>query len=144
MRKCYISIIFFICLWFPIPYCHSYDVIFKSWKHIPNQNPWKYILVTFRTKELLISYISSRRSVCTEWRWSISTPSIMYSNSIKPKIWVRLNARVCFPAEARHFSLFHNIQTGPGAHPTSYPMGIGGPFPRGKAAGTWNWQLTSI
>jgi hypothetical protein len=25
------------------------------------------------------------------------------------------------------------VQTGSGAHPASYPMGTGGPFPRGKA-----------
>jgi hypothetical protein len=28
-------------------------------------------------------------------------------------------------------------------HPTSYPMGTGGSFPGGKAAGTWSWPLTS-
>jgi hypothetical protein len=28
---------------------------------------------------------------------------------------------VRFPAEARNFSLLHSVQTGPGAHPTSYP-----------------------
>jgi hypothetical protein len=34
-------------------------------------------------------------------------------------------------------------KTGSGAHPTSYPKGTGGRFPRGKAAGTWSWPLTS-
>jgi hypothetical protein len=33
---------------------------------------------------------------------------------------------VRFPAEARGFSLLHNVQTGPGAHPASYPMDTGG------------------
>jgi hypothetical protein len=33
------------------------------------------------------------------------------------------------------FSLLHIVQTGSGAHPTSYPMGTGGYFPGGKAAG---------
>jgi hypothetical protein len=27
------------------------------------------------------------------------------------------------------------VQTGPGVHPTSYPMGTGGSFPGGEAAG---------
>jgi hypothetical protein len=31
--------------------------------------------------------------------------------------------------------LFHVIHTGSGAHPAPYPMGTGGSFPRGKAAG---------
>jgi hypothetical protein len=29
----------------------------------------------------------------------------------------------------RDVSLFHNVQTGPGAQPASYPMGIGSIFP---------------
>jgi hypothetical protein len=32
-----------------------------------------------------------------------------------------------------HFSLRHSVQTGPEAHPTSYPMATGGSFPGGKA-----------
>jgi hypothetical protein len=31
-----------------------------------------------------------------------------------------------------NFSLLHNIQTGSGAHPTSYPMDTVDCFPRGK------------
>jgi hypothetical protein len=34
----------------------------------------------------------------------------------------------------QEFSLLHVVQTGPGTHPASYPMGTGGSFPRGKAA----------
>jgi hypothetical protein len=30
----------------------------------------------------------------------------------------------------------HVVQTGPGAHPPFYPMGTGGFFPGGRAAGT--------
>jgi hypothetical protein len=33
------------------------------------------------------------------------------------------------------FSLLHIVQTGSGAHPTSYLMGTGGSFPGGRAAG---------
>jgi hypothetical protein len=40
-----------------------------------------------------------------------------------------------FPAEARNFLLLRSAQTGSGAHPASYPMGIGGSFAVGKAAG---------
>jgi hypothetical protein len=32
------------------------------------------------------------------------------------------------------FSFLHNIQTGSGAHPASYPMGARGSFPGHKAA----------
>jgi hypothetical protein len=44
-------------------------------------------------------------------------------------------AGVRFPSKARDFSLFHNLQTGSGAHPASYPMDTGGSFPGGNVAG---------
>jgi hypothetical protein len=34
-------------------------------------------------------------------------------------------SRVRFPAGAGNFSLHHRVQNGSGAHPASYPMGIG-------------------
>jgi hypothetical protein len=36
------------------------------------------------------------------------------------------------------------VQTCSGAHPASYSMGTGGPFPEGKCAGAWRWPLTPI
>jgi hypothetical protein len=45
------------------------------------------------------------------------------------------DSRVRFPAEAGNLSLHHRAQTASGAHPASYPMGIRGSFPGGKAAG---------
>jgi hypothetical protein len=44
-------------------------------------------------------------------------------------------SRVRFPAGAGNFSLHHRVQNGTGSHPASYPMGIRGSFPGGKAAG---------
>jgi hypothetical protein len=44
-------------------------------------------------------------------------------------------SRVRFPAGAGNFSLHHRFQNGSGAHPASYPMGTGGSFSGGKAAG---------
>jgi hypothetical protein len=37
--------------------------------------------------------------------------------------------------EGQDFSFLHDVQTGSGAHPASYPMGTGCSFPGGKAAG---------
>jgi hypothetical protein len=37
------------------------------------------------------------------------------------------------PTEPEDFSSSPCVQTGSGAHPASYPMGTGGPFPGGKA-----------
>jgi hypothetical protein len=36
---------------------------------------------------------------------------------------------------SQEFSFLHVVQTGSGAHPASYPMGTGGSFPGGEAAG---------
>jgi hypothetical protein len=44
-------------------------------------------------------------------------------------------SRVRFLARAGHFSLHHRIQNGSEAHPVSFPVGIRGSFPGGKAAG---------
>jgi hypothetical protein len=44
-------------------------------------------------------------------------------------------SRVRFPAVAGNFSFHHRIQNCSGADPASYPMGTGGSFPVGKAAG---------
>jgi hypothetical protein len=41
-------------------------------------------------------------------------------------------AGVRFPTEAEDFSSNLWVQTGSGAHPASYIMGTGGPFPGGK------------
>jgi hypothetical protein len=45
---------------------------------------------------------------------------------------------VRIPVRSRIFSFLHVVQTGSGAHPASYPMGMWGSFPRDKAAGAWN------
>jgi hypothetical protein len=42
--------------------------------------------------------------------------------------WVRFLA-------VHDFSVLHVIQARSGAHPAFFPMGTGGSFPRGKAAG---------
>jgi hypothetical protein len=48
---------------------------------------------------------------------------------------LRMGSRVRFPAGAGNVSLHHRVQNGSGAHPASYPVGTGGSFPGGKAAG---------
>jgi hypothetical protein len=52
-------------------------------------------------------------------------------------------SRVRYPAGTGSFSLHHRVQSGSGTHPASYPMDTRGSYPGGKAAGAWNWPLTS-
>jgi len=40
--------------------------------------------------------------------------------------------------------LRHCVQNSSGVHAASYLRGIGGYFPGGKAAGAYNWPVTSI
>jgi hypothetical protein len=42
---------------------------------------------------------------------------------------------VLFPAGAGNFSLRHHVQAGSGAHPASYPVGIGGNYLGVKQSG---------
>jgi hypothetical protein len=51
--------------------------------------------------------------------------------------WIRV------PVGDGNFFLHHRVQTGSGTHPASYSMGTRGSLPEGKAAGAWNWPLTS-
>jgi hypothetical protein len=44
-----------------------------------------------------------------------------------------LDGRSSIPGKG-DFSLLNSVQTGSGAHPTSYPVGTGGSFPRDKGA----------
>jgi len=44
----------------------------------------------------------------------------------------------------RDFSLRHSVQTGSGAHPTSYPMGTGFNFHGGKEVGARSWPIKCI
>jgi len=51
---------------------------------------------------------------------------------------------VRFPVGAGNFFLHYRVQKGSEAHPASYTVGTRGSIPGGKAAGAWNWPLTSI
>jgi hypothetical protein len=55
-----------------------------------------------------------------------------------------LDSRGSILTRPRNFFLFHRVQTGPEAHPASYPMSMGSSFPEGKAAEMWSWPFTDI
>jgi hypothetical protein len=80
------------------------------------------IIMVFKGKGCRLDSSSSRDSAGVQAGWSV----------------------VRVPAAAGNFSLHHRVQTGSGAHPTSYPMDTRGSFPRGIVVGAWSWPLTSI
>jgi hypothetical protein len=55
-----------------------------------------------------------------------------------------LIAGIRFLAEATNYYLLYSVQTGSWAHPAYCPVGTRALFPECKAAGMWNWPLTSI
>jgi hypothetical protein len=46
-----------------------------------------------------------------------------------------LDGQGSIPGRGKDFSLLHNVKIGSGSYQASYPMGIEGSFPGGKAAG---------
>jgi len=52
--------------------------------------------------------------------------------------------RIFFNCYLEIIYFLDSVQTGSGAHPASYPMATRSFFPAGKAAGAWNWPVTSI
>jgi hypothetical protein len=56
----------------------------------------------------------------------------MYSYYI---VDILIASGVRVPGGAGNFSLHHRMQTDPGTHPASYPVGNSDSFPRGKAVG---------
>jgi hypothetical protein len=81
-------------------------------------------------------------------RMRLLMPSYVSTNEIpvtEPWLYyLFVVTRIRFRAGAGNFYLHYRVQNGSGSQPASYQMGTRGSFPRGKAAGTWSWPLTSI
>jgi hypothetical protein len=87
--------------------------------------------------EYLLFHLESLQ--LSSWKLFWFSPCIVMSWQYQSKLDISCLINYC-----GNFSLQHRVQNGSGAHPPSYPMGIRGSFPGGKAAGAWSWTLTSI
>jgi hypothetical protein len=72
----------------------------------------------------------------------------LWTSIVFTRVLIRLRVSFCLRWIAKSsnvsaFSFLHVVQTGSEAHPASYPIGTGGSFPGGKAAGAWSWALTN-
>jgi hypothetical protein len=85
---------------------------------------------------------SSDQSIFKETFWYMSSILLTWL-SYSVGLWAGWSG-VRVPTGAENFSLHHSVQTGPGAHPTSYPTGTRDSFPRDKSGEAWSWPLTSI
>jgi hypothetical protein len=65
-------------------------------------------------------------------QWSGSRPGLALAPRKGPPVPTIQEVGWASPAEAKDFSSILSVQTGSGAHPASWTMGTGGPFPGGK------------
>jgi len=67
-----------------------------------------------------------------------------YVHAKPVSLQLRAEWRVVYTAGVGIFSLRHRLQIRSVIHLTPCQMDTGDSFPVGKAAGAWNWPLTSI
>ena len=61
------------------------------------------------------------------------------------KLWTEdLATMIQFPAGARDFPFFHNVQISSGVHPASYRVGTGNPFPENKMNQAWAYCCSPL
>jgi hypothetical protein len=94
-------------------------------------------------------YSSTILNVGSRWKWMVSfTPGKGPQYPLDRRLCgtqsrsgpYRWDTHFC-PAGNRIPAV--TVPTSSGVRPTSSPMGTGGSFPGGKAAGAWTWPLTS-
>jgi hypothetical protein len=152
VEKCLVSGIFvnWANIYWP-PVIHSDSKLLSGFPFPINGNPDNnlesfcisqlnnFVLVTAFTPHMFIQCLKSTPDTTSLFE------AVSRDSSVGIGIGYELENRgtgIRFPAGARDFSVLHSVQTGSGAHPSSYPISTGGPFFRGKAA--WTWPLTSI
>jgi hypothetical protein len=89
------------------------------------------------------NFVLTSRVLQSVWDWTFVPEKRKNSNLQLNKISKKKCTTEGGGGGAGNFS-HHRFQTGAAAHPSPYPMGTMGSFPRGKAAETWSWPLTSI
>jgi hypothetical protein len=62
--------------------------------------------------------------------------SVVFCSGCLQNFVLAWGSKVRFPARAGNISLHNRVQNGSRAHPASYTVGSGVPFPGGKAAET--------
>lgn len=89
------------------------------------------------------------RLLSTSEPWTVSCVIVVCVSSdstvlILTKPQVGLGGNCSVYGTATKSSVLQNAQTGSGALPTTYSMGIDGCLSGGKTAGTWTWPLISM
>jgi hypothetical protein len=70
-----------------------------------------------------------------DWIWVLVSgrnSTFLFISSVGIAIGYGLGGMGSISVRSKKFSLLHSVQTGSGAHPTSYPMGTGNPVPGSK------------
>jgi hypothetical protein len=123
-----------VCKYVAIP--NYLEVAFLSWK------AWLYFLELIGYSFLRYSthwIVLSKKTFPKPYQYiRIESPGLSWLEEVGVAQSVRslttdLATGVWSPAQAKDFSSGRCVQTGPGSHPASCPMGTGGPFPGDKA-----------
>jgi hypothetical protein len=121
----------------PTPALNLYHALIK-WNLIPYETIRKHFVIY--SLEL---YSSSHFIVCTCLKLLISH---IYWSVSRYSDWLqagRPRGRSSSPGSGKNFFFPTSFRPCSGAHSASYPMGIGGSFPWGKATRAWSWPLIS-
>jgi hypothetical protein len=111
----------------------------SSSSKIGNLTHWKH--TSIRVCKYSCGYVDTDQcNVVTQFnKFKLKCTGLCSSSSINKNINFHFLFRV--PVGSRIFST--SPRPALRAHPVSYPTGTGGAFARSKAAGAWNWSLTS-
>jgi hypothetical protein len=97
-------------------------------KFLNGHGQWWYINAVFNKP--------SKKEIA--WRTGWPREKVIFSicSTSDPALWKNVNEKHSYiHVKGEEFSLLQSVQTGSEVHPTSYPMGTGGSFLGGKAAG---------
>jgi len=107
-----------------------------------------------KPESVLILLVTETRHCWSVWNWrhwknsfSLCISQDLARIASRYSDWLRAERSDDWgsnPSGGWEFFLRHRIQIGSGVHPASCPMGTGGTFREGKAAGMWSWPLNSI
>jgi hypothetical protein len=100
--------------------------------HYWNHHSFSIAKLNYKRSATKIQHIQITISK-TEWVYELRFFYVERGSSVSIVYDYGLDDRGSIPVGGRGFSSTPCAQTGSGAHPASYPVGTGGPFPGGKA-----------
>jgi len=115
------------------------------WKEAAQKIAWNMTgnILTYWNQELVYYFKNAFKE--GQWLCVKIYYEIAFKFQLSNYFWSRGTQSVYWISfEQDDRGLISGREQSPAAHPVSYPMSTGGSLPGSKAAGAWNWPLTSI